>query len=51
MYKLAIFILLLWPFKGISQSFDHRLTTKIEALIKDFKGDIGVYIKCLKIRK
>ncbi len=48
MYKLAFVILFLWSTDACSQTIDQRLTTKIEALVKDFGGDIGVYIKCLK---
>jgi beta-lactamase class A len=51
MYKLAIVILFLWSTEAHSQTIDQRLSTKIEALIKDFGGDIGVYIKCLKNNK
>ncbi len=51
MHTRALVILLLLTFNGYTQSVEKRLAQKIAPLLKDFNGDIGVYIKCLKNNK
>ena len=46
----AIALLFFLPF-SYGQKIDKKLETKIQALIKDFHGDIGIYIKNLKSNK
>jgi beta-lactamase class A len=49
-YTLILF-LILTANSLFAQKIDHRLQQQIEALIKDFHGDIGVYIKNLRTGK
>lgn len=57
MIKKLLFIVLLSilnsPFTGYAQVLkeDHKLKAKLEDLIKDFKGDVGIYVRNLKTNK
>ncbi len=47
-----IFILFLFiPSLLFAQKIDKKLQTRVEDLVRDFKGDIGVYVKSLKTGK
>lgn len=46
-----IFIFSLIGFCSISQKKDKKLQQQIEELVKDFKGDVGVYVKNLRTQK
>lgn len=46
-----LFIFCLVPFLGLAQKIDHKLQNQIEALVRDFHGGIGVYVKNLKTGK
>ncbi|HEV8285543.1 MAG TPA: serine hydrolase [Chitinophagaceae bacterium] len=48
MKYLSCFILILFSSQCYTQKTDKKLEVKINDLIKDYHGDIGIYIKCLK---
>lgn len=48
--QLLILLLLFTP-SVFAQSTDKKLTAKIEELLRDFNGDVGVYVKSLKTGK
>lgn len=49
-YTLTLFLIFI-TFSLFSQKIDHRLQQKIEALVKDLHGDMGVYVKNLRTGK
>lgn len=51
MKKLILGLLLLYSMNGTAQRTDHRLQRQIEDLVKDFNGDIGVYVHDLSKNK
>ncbi|MEI6190617.1 MAG: serine hydrolase [Chitinophagia bacterium] len=51
MKKLILGMLLLYSINLTAQRTDHRLQRKIEDLVKDFNGDIGVYVHDLSKNK
>jgi len=51
MKKLILGLLLLYSINVTAQRMDHRLQRKIEDLVKDFNGDIGVYVHDLSKNK
>jgi len=51
MKKLILGLLLLYSINVTAQRTDHRLQRKIEDLVKDFNGDIGVYVHDLSKNK
>jgi beta-lactamase class A len=52
MKKLTILIFLLsLIINGFAQSIDRKLNMKLEELVKDFHGQVGIYVKNLKTGK
>jgi beta-lactamase class A len=51
MIKKLLLLCLLLPAMASAQKTDKKLQQQIEALVKDFKGDIGIYIHDLKHNK
>jgi beta-lactamase class A len=51
MIKKLLLLCLLLPAMASAQKIDKKLQQQIEALVKDFKGDIGIYIHDLKHNK
>lgn len=51
MKPILLFCCCLFPALIIAQKTDKKLQQQIEALVKDFKGDIGIYIHDLKHNK
>jgi beta-lactamase class A len=51
MVQKLFILLLLFPIIAIGQKTDKKLERQIESLVKDFKGDIGIYIHDLKHHK
>jgi beta-lactamase class A len=49
--KKITFLLLLIPTIMHAQNIDKKMQKKIEELIKDYQGDIGIYVKSLKSGK
>ena len=49
--KKILFILYIIPTILFSQTINKKLQKNVEALVKDYKGDIGVYIQSLKTGK
>lgn len=49
--KKLLFILFIIPTTLFSQTINKKLQKNVEALVKDYKGDIGVYIQSLKTGK
>jgi beta-lactamase class A len=51
LFKKITFLLLLIPTIMHAQNIDKKMQKKIEELIKDYQGDIGIYVKSLKSGK
>lgn len=51
MQKFILLSLIFFPLASLAQKKDKKLQLQIQYLIKDFKGDIGVYVKSLKTGK
>lgn len=51
MIQKLFILLLLFPLLTPGQKTDKKLQRQIESLVKDFKGDIGIYIQDLKHHK
>jgi beta-lactamase class A len=49
--KIIYLILLCFPSVVFAQKIDKKLQLQVEELVKDFNGDIGIYIKSLKTDK
>jgi beta-lactamase class A len=49
--KIIYLILLSFPCVVFAQKIDKKLQREVEELVKDFNGDIGIYIKSLKTNK
>lgn len=47
-FLLILFFIAVLPLGAAAQKTDKKLYQKVAALLKDFKGDAGVYIKSLK---
>lgn len=47
-FLLLLYLTTVVPFSAAAQKTDKKLYQKVAALLKDFKGDVGVYIKNLK---
>jgi beta-lactamase class A len=48
---LLITVLIAWSFKGVAQKEDTVLKKKIQELTNGFQGDVGIYVRHLKIGK
>ena len=53
MQRIALFLFFFAPFHLSAQNTrtDHKLEKKIEALLKGFNGEVGIYVKSLKTYK
>ena len=53
MQRIALFLFFLAPFHLCAQNTrtDHKLEKNIEALLKGFNGEVGIYVKSLKTNK
>lgn len=49
--KKIIFLILLIPINCFAQKINKKLQQKIETLVKDYEGEIGIYVKSLKTGK
>ncbi len=49
--KIIYVILLCFPSLVFAQKVDKKLQSQVEELVKDFNGDIGIYVKSLKTNK
>ncbi|MFD2521877.1 serine hydrolase [Emticicia soli] len=50
---IALLNIIICPFAGFAQVLkeDQKLKAKLEELIKDFKGDVGIYVRNIKTNK